>query len=68
METYPELRMPLPNKLSCGCCTHGCVCWMHKRDRRAPVVCDAHWDEQAERNSQIRVFGTPLARHPDREG
>jgi hypothetical protein len=57
--------MPEFRKISCGCCTHGCACWMHKPDRRAPVVCDEHWDEQAERNSKTVVFGTPLARHPD---
>jgi hypothetical protein len=35
-------RVQKPRAVGCGCCTGGCVCWMHKPDRRPPVVCAYH--------------------------
>ena len=45
----PAAAMPAespPRKISCGCCTGRCACWMHKPDRRPPPVCDYHKSQQ----------------------
>ena len=38
-KTMTDLK---PRQVSCGCCTGGCSCWMHKRDQRPPHVCAYH--------------------------